>query len=45
MVPPLVPAIGYAVQRGEAIARDNDYKLIDAETELLKGVPMLLQRR
>jgi chromosomal replication initiation ATPase DnaA len=25
-----VPAVGYAVQRGEAIARDNNHQLIEA---------------
>jgi hypothetical protein len=27
-----IPAIGYAVQRGEVIARDNNYQLIGEES-------------
>lgn len=25
----IVPGVGYAVERGEAIARDNNYQLVD----------------
>jgi len=32
-----VPAVGYAVQRGEAIPRDSNYQLVEVDSSISKG--------
>ena len=35
-----VAGVGYSVERGEIIARENDYRLIEQDFENFKGVPL-----
>ncbi len=35
-----VAGVGYSVERGEIIARENDYQLIELISENFKGVPL-----